>query len=186
MPNLIIILGVSASGKTSISKSIANKTGLPLVSRDCIKEIIFDEAGWKDRKWSMTVGRAGFSIVDYIVEEQLKNGNSLIVESPFNPQFENAKFQKWQKLYNVNIVQILCHADTDVLIKRFEERSLSSERHPGHVDSGNIEEFRENISKTNGKAQTLDVKSKIIEIDTSDFNKVDLDLLISKVKNVLD
>lgn len=183
MTNLILVLGLPATGKTSLSRKIGSELKLPIVCRDDIKEIMFDSIGWSDREWSKKVGQASFSILDYFVEEQLKFGNSIIIESPFNPKFENKKFQMWQDKYNLNIIQVLCHTEGKVLVERFIERSNSESRHPGHRDESNLDEFKDGLIK--GEAPSLDIKGAIIRVDTTNFDSINYKQLINDVENAM-
>ncbi len=66
---------------------------LPLVSKDTIKEILFDTLGWRDREWSKKLGHASFELLFHFVESHLGAHRSLVVETafiqvPHNPVFE--------------------------------------------------------------------------------------------------
>ena len=179
---LILVLGMPATGKTYLSKKIASKLALPVISKDDIKDIIFDGLGSSDREYSKKVGRTSFTILDYFLKSQLAVGNSLIFESPLSPEYENEKFRKWQQKYNFKVVQILCWAEGETLIGRFIERSHSGTRHLGHADVVSLEEFRADLLK--GKAKPLDLDSKIIEVDTTDFNLVDYSSVCDQVRQI--
>ena len=183
-PAFIMVLGLPATGKTQLAKKLAAQFHLPLISKDDIKEIIFDGLGWHDRAWSKKAGRTTFALIDYILEGQLKAGNSIIVESPYDPTFQNEKLQRWQRLfYHFNAIQILCYAEGSVLLDRFIQRSNSLQRHPGHADAGNVEEFREHLLK--GKAELLDIQGTVIEVDTTDFTKIDETIIFSQIQQAL-
>lgn len=183
-PKLVLILGMSATGKTRLARDVSANFNLPLVCRDDIKEIIFDKVGWSDREHSKKVGGASFAITDYFVEEQLKSGHSIVLETPLKRQFDNQKFQQWQRKYGFNVLQILCFADGEVVVERFVKRNESGERHPGHRDEGNLDEFRADLLK--GKAETLDLKGEVIEIDTTNFKKIDYPKIYSQIAEFLE
>jgi predicted kinase len=182
-PTLIIVLGMPATGKTHLARKVAAHFSLPLVSKDDIKEIIFDGLGWHDREWSKRAGKTTFALMDYVIEGQLKAGHSIIIESPYDPVFQNEKLQRWQHLYHFNVIRILCYADGAVLLDRFIQRSNSPARHPGHVDADNVEEFREALLK--GKAHLLDINGAVIEADTTDFTRVDEVAIFSQIQQAL-
>ncbi len=177
---LIIINGHPATGKTTIAKQISSELKIPLVTRDAIKELIFDNVGIKDREWSKKVGGASYDIFFHLIDELLKNNKDLIIDSPLKAEFDNQRFQDLQKKYNTQMTQILCYADGQVLLDRFIKRSNSDERHPGHVDHNNTEEFKEGLLK--GKRPALDLEGKIFEVDTTDFSKIDLTEIINYLK----
>ena len=180
---LILVLGLPATGKTSLAREIAEEFNLPLICKDDIKEIIFDTIGWSDRDWSIKVGKSAFAIMDYIIEQQLKSGCSLIVESPFNPRFTNPQFAKWQATYNFKALQVLCHADGKVLTERFKARGAQQDRHPGHRDEHNLSEFSDKLIK--GKANTLTLDGDIVEVDTTDFDKINKKLVFDQIRSAL-
>ena len=181
---LILITGRPATGKTYLAQKVAESTHFPVISKDAIKEIMFDTLGIGDREWSIKLGRSTFALLDYIIETQLKAGNNVILESPLNPAFENEKFQKWQKTYNFDAVQIICNTDSDVLFKRFEKRAQSGERHEGHKDSESLDEFRATLAKEAGE-QRIDIQSTVIEVDTTDLGAVDYGGILTQVHDAI-
>ena len=82
-PLLVIVTGPPSAGKTTLARRIARDLGIPLFARDDIKEILFDSLGWSDRAWSRKVGHASWQILYHAMEELLRAGQSLVVESNF-------------------------------------------------------------------------------------------------------
>ena len=95
------------------------------------------------------------------------------------PEFENEKFRNWQQKYGFHCIQVLCHAEPEVLARRFEARAKSDERHPGHVDVVNVDEYKAQLS--DGKASALDVEGVLVEVDTTDFAKVDETAIFAQI-----
>src|SRR5689334_8987641 len=114
-PVVIIISGPSASGKTQIGRTIAEKIKLPFVSKDDIKELLFDHVGWKDVAWSRKLGETTYRLFDYIGGALLKAGQSFIFEADFRPDFDRQRFQGWQQQYNIKLIEVHCRADHAVL-----------------------------------------------------------------------
>jgi predicted kinase len=63
MSRLVIIDGKPGSGKSTLAGIIHEKLGVPVVSKDGIKEYLFDTLGSKDREWSQTVGAASMEML---------------------------------------------------------------------------------------------------------------------------
>lgn len=153
--------------------------GIPFVSKDDIKELMFDGLGWKDREWSKKLGLVSYDLLYYFAEALLRANRSFMIESNFKPEFDNPKFVALKEKYDFNVFQILCKADGDVLFERFKKRSESGQRHAGHVDTANYDEFKNTL--LSGRCEPLAIRGRIIEIDTTDFNKVDVDALFQQV-----
>lgn len=183
-PTLIIITGFPGTGKTSLGKKISNKFDLPFVSKDAFKEILFDVLGTKDREWSKKIGMAGYDILYHITEENLKANKSLVIETNFDPNFANKKIYEFNEKYNFTPFQIRCITDGKILFQRFKERSNDSERHGGHCDNDNLEEWRPVLEK--GKLESLEINGETFDIDTTDFKKINYPELFAKIKENLD
>lgn len=170
---LIIFTGLPGTGKTTLSRKIAHTLGLPLIAKDDIKEIMYDKIGWSDKAFSAKLAHATFGIMDYVTEQHLKNGLSLILESNYSPRLANEKFQTWQREYGCTIIQIVCRTDTRVLAHRYFERQ-HADRHPGHNDTGDPTSYEANFKQRieNGEDQPLDVEGPVRVVDTTDLAEV--------------
>lgn len=116
-----------------------------------------------------------------MAEQFLKTKSSFILESNFNPKSDDQKLKKILTSKKFKLIQVLCFADGQILADRFRKRAVNGKRHPGHVDDSNFEEFEKELLK--GKAGKLNLEAKLIEIDTTDFKKVDYQELFKKIKS---
>jgi predicted kinase len=176
---LIIVTGLPCTGKTTIGRKIADHFKMPFLSKDEIKELIFDNIGYSDREYSKNVGKTAYAIIFNYAKEYLQKGISVVVESNFKAEFDNRIFQEIERKYKPNIVQLLCHADGKVLFNRFKARSESGNRHPGHMDADSLNEWEPIL--TIGKGKSLEVSGKLIEIDTTDFARVNIDAILKSL-----
>ena len=178
---LIIISGPPCTGKTTLGKKIAREFRLPLISRDDIKESLFDSLGVKDREWSKKLGIASYNILYQFIDTLLGAKNSFIIETPLKPEYDEERFLDLQKKHDFRAIQIMCKTDREILFERFKKRSESGERHPGHVDDQNYEEFKDILLK--GEHQALNIGGKVFDIDTTDFESIDYNSIFSAIKS---
>ena len=60
---LIIVSGFSCTGKTTLANKIAKRYSLPLISRDDLKESLYDSLGYSDTEWSNKLGVASYHLL---------------------------------------------------------------------------------------------------------------------------
>ncbi len=178
---VIVITGLPATGKTTLGIQLATHFKVPFLSKDVIKELIFDHLGVEDREFSKKTGRAAYAILYEVADQLMRSGSSFIIESNFKPAFDNATFSAIKEKYAPEFIQVLCWANGEVLLERFAARAESGDRHPGHVDSGNLDEFSSSLLQ--GRSEPLDIDGKLIEVDTTDFTKIDVDQIIKEISH---
>jgi predicted kinase len=182
-PVLIIVLGLPASGKTSLAKELSQRLHLPLFYRDELKEILFDQLGFEDREWSKILGKASYALLYQVILNNLGSNVTTIVESNFNNQYDKDKFAALQSTTDCKIIQVLCKSKPETLELRFEVRTQTGERHPGHVDGANLDEMRDLLYTT--PSEFLDLPGERVEVDTDDFKKVNYVSIAEEVKQLL-
>lgn len=182
-PKLIIIMGLPATGKTTLSKQLAETYNLPLFGRDEMKVRIMDKLGRGDREWSKRVGEASYLLLSYVIEQMTRSHESFIVESDFKPEFANYDFSAVHKK-GYDIIQIICSASKDVIVSRWKERANQDVTHPSSTEGERgFNDLIEYISR--GQRQPLDVPSEIIHVDTSE-NVSDASVsVINRLKDLL-
>lgn len=178
---VVIVNGAPATGKTHLSRRLARELRLPLLSKDDIKEGLFEGLGWSDREWSKKLGGASFDALFLVLERQLEAGVSCIVETAFMPKFNSARFLKLKQRYNYWPIQIYCFAEVNVLAQRFNRRIATGERHPGHTDGEVTTRDFQNLMET-GKYGVMHIGGEVIEVDTTDLNAIDLAKLVNSIK----
>lgn len=169
--NLIIITGHPGSGKTTLAKRMADEWKLVYISKDALKERIFDGLGSSDKAWSLKVSGVAHRIMDDTVRQELGAGHSIIVESNFKPEIDSERFSAIVKEFGAECVQILCKASGDVLFERWNKRIETGERHEGHAEAISLDEIRHDLSLP---YTPLQLPGRLVEVDTTDFNAVAL------------
>lgn len=177
---LIIVSGLPCTGKTTIARSIAKHLQLPMVNADTYRMFLFDEFDTPSGREKQEVENASVPFLFELVEVQLATQRSCVVETPRQSEEETRRFRSMAERYGVEFVQIHCVADSAILFERFRRRSETGETHSPTREL-RIEEFREMI--TTGRSQPLDIEGRIIEVDTSDFLRVDYAKLYAELSS---
>src|SRR5688572_31908679 len=98
-PTIIIVTGRPAAGKSTIAKWLSQELKLPLVSKDSIREELFNCLGWKDRDWAQVLGKASVDMMFYFARAELEVGHSIIMDNSFHPLISNHRFQTLKEEY---------------------------------------------------------------------------------------
>lgn len=186
-PWVIVFTGLPGTGKTTLSKQVSASLGIPLIAKDAIKEIMYDTIGWSDKAFSGKLAQATFGIMEYVIEEQLRAGNAIIVEANYAPHLASKRFQQWQEQYRCVITQVVCRTELTVLANRYFTRQQSGQRHAGHVDNNStVEDYLVDFERRveAGEDQPLAVPGEVKIIDTTDFATVDANAVAEWLRSI--
>lgn len=175
----MIVTGPPAAGKTTIARALATELGLPLLSRDALKEILFEELGWSDRAWSQRLGRATWPLLYHVVAEELRAGRSLVVEANFDPALAAPEFGR---LPSFRAFQVYCTAEPEVVHKRFAARAHDGSLHPGHVDETISAEIDAALDAD--RWAPLDLGGEKIVVDTSGPAQVAIGPIAERIRRL--
>ena len=138
-PLLILLHGGPATGKTTVGLRLAETFGFPYLSKDGVKEPIFDHVGlpiaWEtdDGLSGRAMNEASQTILIYIIEALLIARTSCIIDSTFQAHHA-PQFRSLIERHSFRLVQIHCRTGEGELRRRLEGRAASGERHAGHRD----------------------------------------------------
>lgn len=170
LPVLILINGLAATGKTSLSKSISKKLEMPYFSKDDFRTTLVEELGTSNISDVKKFGKVSADIFRLIVERMVSSNSSVIIDQLFFSEIISPFLKKLKKKYNFKIVQIYCTCDPEVGLKRFIERSKLSERHGGFFEdkSASVNEVRERYKKG---LEPIDIEGDFIEYNSTDLDR---------------
>src|SRR5271168_1748958 len=117
-PDLTIILGTPASGKTTLARRLSADFSLPCLCKDDIKEALFDSLGPGDRDWSRRLSEASFAALARLAHTQLAAGNSCIVEGNWR-ESHAAALRSMLANCGARAAQICCRAEPQEIVRRF-------------------------------------------------------------------
>jgi predicted kinase len=182
-PQLIIVTGRPGAGKTTLAKWLAQELQIPFISKDSIREVLFERLGWNDRAWAQLLGRATVDLMFYFAQMQLEVGHSLILDNAFDPALSSPRFRDLKTRHHAETLQIVCNADRETLFQRFKARAMSGNRHPGHGDEHVFDQLRSHLARE--RSPILEIGGTIIEVDTTDFKQVDYQGILKQVNSFM-
>ena len=177
---LIIVTGRPAAGKSTLAKQLSQELKIPLVSKDEIREVLFDRLGWDDRPWAQKLGVVSIDLMYYFAKTQLLSGGSIILDNAFDPEVTTPQIIALQAATQAKIIQIICNAESELLFNRFFERAKKGGRHPGHRGDKVAEPLRGYLARNH--SPKMDLYGQTIELDTTDFSSINYFELSEKIR----
>ena len=193
----ILVTGIPAAGKSTMAKVMSEKLKLPVISKDTVKELLFDNVGFQSRTEKVKLGIASMEIMYYVASQLMKAGQPFILENNFEYSSEQGMKSLLEK-YQYSVLTITLTGDYKVIYQRFMERENSPDRHRGHVVNDCYPEKKENNMKTL-KAKTISyenfvcgiekrgfdafcVDGRQIKVDITDFSTINMEELFSRIE----
>ena len=169
MPNrrAVLVNGIPASGKSTVSRGIAERMGWPLLALDTIKNPFLEALGGGDREFNRTLGRASYQAIWSVVGEA-PAGSIFVVDAWFGFQPREVLEDHLKRAGVEETLEIWCHAPGDVLAERY--RARLDQRLPGHPGAAYIPELIE-LAK---RAEPLR-RGPLFDVDTTrpiDFDAI--------------
>lgn len=157
LPLLVVVTGPPGAGKSTIAGELRARLGLPLITKDSVKELLGDALGIEDRARSQQLGGIVFELMALVVTELLAQGVSVIAEGNFTE-----RSTLLTGLPPAEIVQVYVTAEPETLHTRLLERDV---RHPVHYDREAADEVAARAA--GGEWAPLPLPGRLIEIDTT-------------------
>ncbi len=166
MRRALLINGPPASGKTSLGLRLARQLALPFLSRDTVKEPLFDVFGTPDRETNRALGRASLEIIWSVIAD-FPDEVDVIVEAWFGAPPHDDVVAGLKRARIGKIAELWCHAPGDVLAARYAERV--GQRHPGHPDAS----YAPELALLAPQVTAMGI-GPVFAVDTSELAQVDL------------
>ncbi len=134
MPLLILLNGPPCAGKTHLRDYIAQTFRVPAMSKDIVKESMYETLGWSDRAWSRKLGQAAVALLFEYAASLLSQGQSCLLENNFVADRAQRDLEALRTKARFRTAQIFMWAQPETLHLRFQARARLASRHPGHLD----------------------------------------------------
>lgn len=169
--SLVIVGGAPATGKTTLALALGGSLGLPVITKDDIKEAIAAPFATGDRAWSRQLGAAAYEALFTVAVRILTAGQGLILETNFRRAQSEPPLRALARL--APTVVIVCRTPDALRRQRFEERATRG-RHRVHIDSAVLEEWSDDDAEFQ-----IDIGVPRLVVDTTEGYAPDLERVTS-------
>jgi hypothetical protein len=155
-PLLITTLGYPGSGKTYFSERLAKEFNLFHINSDKIRVEMFDNPNFSPEEH-----HAVFHFIEWLTQELLKKGVSVIVDANLNKQVRRDKFA--QMAYKTKVDYILLYLKTpthiaeDRIIKRRDIKNIEKKKYYRTIDLSVLHNIRKEIEYPTSKEHFLEI-----------------------------
>lgn len=194
----ILIGGMPAAGKSYLARELSERLGLPMFSKDDIKERLFDTIGFRSRAEKVALSLGAMEALYYAAGQVMARGGSVILEN----NFEHASASGMKKLlerFGARPLTVMLTGQAEALYSRFVARDQSPERHRGHVVNTCYPEppgqrtpyvpitLEQYVRGDRERGMSgFNVGGPRVTVDVTDFAQVDLDGLTEQIREYLE
>ncbi|WP_446741878.1 AAA family ATPase [Silvibacterium acidisoli] len=169
---LILVSGAPGVGKSTIATPLAKELGFALITKDHIKEVLFDsfEGPAGDLVFSRRIGSAAMNVLWSLAALSPR----VVLDANFRPhsEYEQGRLRS----FRCPVVEVHCTCPPEDLRRRFEHRAAAERHHPAHPLAKFSEEWFAEYDRPMGAGS-------LIEVDV--LQAVDVAALVEKVRSLL-
>jgi glucokinase len=130
-PLAVLVNGLPGAGKSTLAGALSQRLGLPLLSKDSIKETLADVLGTEppdrpQRRWNAALGAAASETMWTLLAQAPAGA---VLESCWTTDFRDFATRGLDRAGNPRTVEIWCEVPLETARRRFEDRHP---RHPIH------------------------------------------------------
>ncbi len=185
MKTILIIEGYLASGKSTFALQLAEALKIPYFIKDTFKIALCKNVTVRDRRESSRFSAVTFDAMMYAAKRLCEAGYPFLIEGNFAPagvksEDEAGVIRKIIRRYGYTPLTFKFSGDTRVLHRRFIERDRLPER--GRVNAMGFEPSYAEFDRWCRDLDAFDVGGRVIQIDTTDFSRVDFKAYIEAAR----
>lgn len=159
--SIILVSGAPASGKSTVARELAQILSYPLISKDTIKESLFDSLGTPLGKHleapaelSRLLSRAAMDLLWSLAPGCPR----VILEANFRPRSEHER--ECITSLQGRKLEVYCHCTLQEAARRYRQRATRADHHPAHTIKSMSVELLKEYDRPVGLCPVIDVDTE--------------------------
>jgi predicted kinase len=159
--SILLVSGAPASGKSTVAQALAEMLGFALLSKDTVKESLFDSLGELAEKQldspaelSRLLSRTAIDLLWALAP----HCPEIILEANFRPRSEQERAHF--AALDGRKLEVYCHCSPEEAARRFRERAASKRDHPAHSMKSISMEALAEYDRPFGLCPVIDVETE--------------------------
>jgi diadenosine tetraphosphate (Ap4A) HIT family hydrolase/predicted kinase len=155
----VIVAGAPATGKTTLAQKLGESLGLPVITKDDLKESLAEPFATGDLALSRRLGWAASTALITVADRILSSGQGLVLESNFRRGMSDAPLSALARL--APTVVVICRTPDALRRERYERRAGT--RHRVHIEDAILAEWNSDDTEF-----LIDIGTPRLIVDTTD------------------
>ncbi|HEX5605908.1 MAG TPA: ATP-binding protein, partial [Candidatus Binatia bacterium] len=129
-PFVVLVCGLTGSGKSTISRELARRLDVPLINSDVVRKQIASKAGpqivpFNEGIYSPAMTEKTYATMVSEAEEELAKGQGLILDATFSRRAQRKAIIDLANRYGARVAVIHCVASPTTIEQRLKKRAAA-------------------------------------------------------------
>jgi predicted kinase len=129
-PFLLIIGGLTGSGKSTVARELGARLGMPVINSDTVRKAMAGKSGpeiarFNEGIYSPRVTEQTYAKMARVAEKQILSGTGAILDATFGRRAHREKIRRLAEKHQIPLAVIICSASEDTTKARLARRTAA-------------------------------------------------------------